>query len=361
MKKIFAIISLIFAVFATSADESVYYNAADFKVIGTLAPDARQPFSRLPDEMKDSIRKEVWDLGLNSAGIAVRFATDTDTLRVRWKSHNSFRMNHMTATGIRGLDLYVLCEDSTWTFVNSGRPNLNKAVTTSRLVTKMPGDGMREYMLYLSLYDGVDSLEIGVDSTAVITPGRVNLPVCEKPIVMYGTSILQGGCATRPGMAHTNILERKLNREVINLGFSGNARLDMPIAHLMASCDASCYVIDVLPNCTSDILNERLAEFYSIIRSIRPDTPIIFVESPLFPVMRFDEEVNTTITEKNATLKRIYNSFLEAGDSNIYYFEGEDVFAGNPELTVDNYHFTDYGFTLFAERLLPVIQQAISK
>ena len=174
MKKIFAIISLIFAVFATSADESVYYNAADFKLIGTLAPDARQPFSRLPDEMKDSIRKEVWDLGLNSAGIAVRFATDTDTLRVRWKSHNSFRMNHMTATGIRGLDLYVLCDDSTWTFVNSGRPNLNKAVTTSRLVTKMPGDGMREYMLYLSLYDGVDSLEIGVDSTAVITPGRVN-------------------------------------------------------------------------------------------------------------------------------------------------------------------------------------------
>ena len=342
-----------------SESETTYYDARNFKVIGTLAPNAEQPFSRIPDEYKDTLRKELWNLGLNSAGIAVRFATDTKTLRVKWKSHNSFNMNHMTATGIRGLDLYTLQDDSTWTFLNSARPNLHKAVTTAKLASNLPDKGMREYMLYLSLYDGVDSLEIGVDSLAHISAGNVNLPVCEKPIVMYGTSILQGGCATRPGMAHTNIIQRKLNREVINLGFSGNARLDLPIAHLMASVDAACYVIDPLPNCTSDILKERLAEFYKILRQARPQTPIIFVESPLFPIMRFDEEVNNTIIEKNETLRSIYDGFAAEGDNNIYYFKGEDVFSGDPELTVDNYHLTDYGFTLFAEKLIPVINKAI--
>ncbi len=346
---------------AENAQESAFYDAHNFKIIGTLAPNAEQPYSRIPDELKDTVRKDVWDLGLNSAGIAVRFATNTKTLRIRWKSHNSFRMNHMTATGIRGLDLYTLQDDSTWTFFNSARPNLNKAVTTAKLASDIPDKGMREYMLYLSLYDGVDSLEIGVDSAAVITPGKVNLPVCEKPIVMYGTSILQGGCATRPGMCHTNIIQRTLNREVINLGFSGNARLDLPIAHLMATADAACYVIDPLPNCTSDLLKEKLSDFYHIIRSARPDTPIIFVESPLFPIMRFDDEVNVTITEKNKTLRSIYESFIAEGDDNIYYFSGENIFAGNPELTVDNYHLTDYGFTLFANRLIPLIREVIKK
>ena len=92
---------------------------------------------------------------------------------------------------------------------------------------------------------------------------------------------------------------------------------------------------------------------------MRPQTPIIFVESPLFPIMRFDEEVNNTIIEKNETLRSIYEGFAAVGDTNIYYFKGEDVFSGNPELTVDNYHLTDYGFTLFAEKLIPVINKAI--
>ena len=361
MKKLFAIIAFMVVMFVATASESVYYDARNYEIIGTLAPDASQPFSRLPDSLKDTIRKEVWDLGLNSAGIAIRFSTDTKTMRVRWKSHNKFNMNHMTPIGIRGLDLYTLQEDSTWTFVNSGRPSLSSATTTARLATAIPESGLREYMLYLSLYDGVDSLEIGVDSTAVIAMPAVNLPVREKPIVMYGTSILQGGCANRPGMAHTNIIERAMNREVINLGFSGNARLDKGIAELMATCDAACYVIDPLPNCTSDLLKEKLADFYHIIRSARPDTPIIFVESPLFPVMRFDEEVNATITEKNATLRTIYDGFVASGDKNLLYFEGNGVFDGNAELTVDNYHLTDYGFSQFAERLLPVIKKAVNR
>ena len=109
----------------------------------------------------------------------------------------------------------------------------------------------------------------------------------KKPVVFYGTSILQGGCASRPGMAHTNILERWLNRECINLGFSGNALLDLEIAYVMAGVDASVFVLDFVPNAGVEQIKERAGEFYSIIRSKHPDTPVLFVEDPIFTHSRF--------------------------------------------------------------------------
>ena len=142
--------------------------------------------------------------------------------------------------------------------------------------------------MYLSLYDGVTSLSIGVDFLSAITPPAVDLPKREKPVVFYGTSILQGGCASRPGMAHTNILERWLNRECINLGFSGNALLDLEIADVIAGVDASMFVLDFVPNATVEQMRERADKFYTIIRSKHPDTPVLFVEDPLFTHSPFD-------------------------------------------------------------------------
>lgn len=333
---------------------------------GTLTPDASRNYSRLPDSLEQTLRPELWSLGGNSAGLFIRFRSDASALGFKWKSVNKFNMNHMTSTGIRGLDLYALDygEDGSnahpvWEFVTSVRPALNKHNTETVAITDMVPE-MREYMLYLSLYDGVDSISIGVDSASVVLPPAVNNPVRNKPIVMYGTSILQGGCATRPGMVHTSILGRMLNREVINLGFSGNARLDPEIATLIASSDPSVIVLDMLPNCTKEILEERLVPFYNIIRASHPDVPVVMVESPLFPIMKWNTETNATITEKNATLARIFNDLIEAGDKNLYYYEGKRVLS-NREGTVDNYHLTDLGFTEFAENMYPVLKALINE
>lgn len=335
--------------------EPDFRSAESLPVYGTLAPDAEARYTRLPDSLKDIVREDLWSLGLNSAGISVRFRSDSPELSLRWHSRNKFNMNHMTATGIRGLDLYALT-DTGWTFVNSGRPAFHSANSTSKVVTDMEPGIEREYMLYLSLYDGVDSLYIGVDSAATLLPPAVQLPERHKPIVMYGTSILQGGCATRPGMAHTNILQRTLNREVINLGFSGNAKLDPEIAALMAQADASVFVIDALPNCTTEMVAEKMEPFIAIIRRAHPTTPILLVESPWFPIMRWNTEVNATLREKNAKLREIFDR-LSPDDPNLHYFEADGVFAGDTENTVDNYHLTDGGFRVFADRLKPVLEQ----
>lgn len=337
-----------------AADDLDYRSADNFTVMGTLAPDASAKYSRLPDSLQNNIREELWNLGLNSAGVMVRFRSDSPRLGVKWHSRNKFGMNHMTDTGVRGLDLYTIQPDSSWMWINSARPSRSSSNSRSTLATDMQPGVMREYALFLSLYDGVDSLYIGVDSAAVLEQHHVQLPVREKPVLMYGTSILQGGCATRPGMAHTNILERMLNREVINLGFSGNARLDPEIAALMAQADASLFVIDALPNCKAEMLEEKLEPFVAIIRQKHPDTPILLVESPLFPAMRYNMEVKETITEKNATLKRIYDR-MSLNDANLHYFDGAGVLGDQPENTVDNYHFTDEGFNGFAKSLYPVI------
>ena len=341
-------------------DELRYISLDTFPLLGTLAADASARYSRLPDSLKERVRPELWNLGLNSAGLAVRFRSDSPRLAARWHSHNKFNMNHMTATGIRGLDLYVLQDDSTWTTVSSARPSFHNHNSTSLIVSDMEPGVMREYMLYLSLYDGVDSLYIGVDSTARVLYPAVELPKVEKPIVMYGTSILQGGCATRPGMAHTNIIQRDMQRQVINLGFSGNARLDPEIAHLIAQSDPSAIVLDMLPNCTATQLDEYLGDFVAIIRKALPTTPILLIESPIFPIARFNREVSQTLRDKNNHLFAIYQWLQDEGYENLHYMTADKVLGDRYEATVDNYHLTDAGFDAFAKELEPILDNLIN-
>lgn len=340
------------SVWAIKPSQMIAHDASQLPVIGTLAPDASKAYSRLPDAMADTIRKELRDLGRHSAGMAIRFRSDASAIGARWRALNKFNMNHMTPTGIRGVDLYVMRDDSTWTTVDSGRPSLSDH-TTSALIMPDMVPAMREYMLYLPLYDGVDSVYILTDSLARVEQPAVDLPRRGHPVVMYGTSILQGGCASRPGMVHTSILERMLNCEVVNLGFSGSARLDPEMARLMASADASLYVIDALPNCTSEILQERLVDFYNILRDAHPETPILFVESPMFPAARHSVEVFDTLTKKNEVFRAIYDT-IAASDPNVYFMTADEVLS-NPEATVDNYHFTDTGFADFARNTYNII------
>lgn len=361
-KQILAILGMAMAMncAAIKPSDMVPHDASVLPLLGTIAPDASKQYSRLPDSLKTRVREELWALGLNSAGMAVRFSSDATDIGARWKSLNKFSMNHMTATGIRGLDLYVLGDDNKWTTVGSARPWLSDTTTTTRIMGGMERR-MREYMLYLPLYDGVDSLYILTDSAAVVAAPRLaDMPQRKNPVVFYGTSITQGGCATRPGMIHTSMLERMLNREVINLGFSGNGKLDPEIAQLMAQVDASVYVLEMLPNCTSDMLRERLVAFYEILRKAHPDTPILFVESPMFPGSRHNAEEYNVLTEKNATLHGIYTSLLSRGDKFLFYMESERVMS-NPEASVDNYHLTDLGFTDMAREFYPVLKTLIGQ
>lgn len=333
----------------------VYHDAAEFPLYGKAVEHTYRRYTRLPESLKGITRDPVWNLGLNSAGLAIRFRSNSTAIAVRWKNSFGNSMNHMTPTGTRGLDLYARVGKE-WRFVNSARPNGSDNETTI-ISTMLPEE--REFILYLPLYDGVDSLSIGVDATAEISAPRLAEPVREKPIVFYGTSILQGGCATRPGMAHTNILSRRLNREAINLGFSGNGQLDLEIAELMAEVDAGVFVLDFVPNVTVEQMETKMIPFYRILRERHPDTPIIFVEDPNYPHMLFSTSAAKSVSKLNETHERIFRQLKKEGERNIYYVSSDHMLGDDGEATVDGIHFTDLGMMRYADLLYPVLRKVL--
>lgn len=264
-------------------------------------------------------------------------------------------MNHMTPTGTKGLDLYTWVNGA-WRFVNSGRPTgkVNQATIIANMESVK-----RKYMLYLPLYDGVTSLSIGIDAEASISVLRMAIPVRAKPIVFYGTSILQGGCANRPGMAHTNIISRHLNREIVNLGFSGNALLDYEIAEVMSSVDAGVYVLYFVPNTSSDQIYEKMETFYRILRDKHPRTPIIFIEDPVFTNTLFDKKIAIEINKKNKAVNSVFRSLKTKGEKNLYVIPSEKMLGEDGEATVDGIHFTDLGMMRYADLVCPIIKKVL--
>lgn len=342
----------------------VYHDASAFPLFGKCVEETSARYERLPAELKGAVRDQLWGLSRNSAGLYIRFRSNSTKISARWKSLvPRHYMPHMTDVGDNGLDLYILTEDKGWRFAGSGFEwgGRDKEVKSKTMVANME-PRMREYMLYLSLYNGVESLEIGVDEGAAIEAPAVDSPRSERPVVMYGTSILQGGCASRPGMAFTAILERRLDREVINLGFSGNARLDYEIAEYITKVkDPGLIVLDYVPNSSAKRINEQGEKFFRIIRDAFPDVPVILVEDPTFPHTIFDQRMLEEVTSKNKAQRALYEKLKKSGEKRLYYVSTKGLIGEDGDATVDGVHFTDLGMSRYAERLLPVMKKALKK
>lgn len=374
-------------------------------------------YYRLPERLHGVARQAVWDLSKNSAGIAIRFSSNAKCIGLKWTLVNNFSMAHMAGTGIRGLDLYTLDkkidmgyetdENKSVTSKHGNRSNVsgsgqstgakfkeafkslgadvknlgNSAVATmegkewkyvgvafpngknseSVIVREMAG-GMREYLLYLPLYDGIEKLEIGVDSAAVIEAPQTTDLVPDKsslPIVFYGTSVTQGGCASRPGMAYPAIVERALDRETVNLGFSGNGRMDSNLADEIAKIDASAYVIDCLANCTYETTRDSSEYFISTIAAAHPDVPVYMVTNYHYPQQFICPKNNDDMVKENALWKSIYEKLKTQGAvksragktgplENLRFIDiSSERIIGNED-TVDGTHLTDKGFSRLA-------------
>lgn len=357
--KLVSIIGALVAVTLPLRAQLVYHSADAFPLAGKISEATETRYERLPASLANVTRGPVWSLGKSTAGLYVRFVSNSSSIGIKWELYGDNMMNHMAAVGIRGLDLYCY-EGGKWQFVNSAKPVLKGKSNSAVIISNMEKKE-KEFMLYLPLYDGITSLEIGIDSTAYIIQPKLDLPSRSKPVVCYGTSILQGGCASRPGMAHTNILARWFNKEFINLGFSGNGQLDYEIAEIMAGYDASLFVLDFMPNVTTEQVNEKMEKFYDIIRSKSPDVPIIFIENPIFPMSAFDLSSKEGTIKKNNALHVAFNKLKQNGDKNIWLIPFADAIGKDNEGTVDGIHFTDLGFIRYAEYLYPIIKKRMIK
>ena len=319
--------------------------------------DLKAPFDRLPAKAEGVARPPVWSLSRDSAGIAVRFVTDSPDIHARWTlNKDRLAMPHMAATGVSGLDLYARDDLGRWRWVATGQPTEK---TNTKALAKGLSPGTREYMLYLPLYNGVTSVEVGVPSGKEIRPGDPRKPESAKPIVFYGTSITHGGCASRPGMCHPAIVGRKLDRPVVNLGFSGNGTMDQSISDLLVEIDAAVFVIDCLPNMTADMVTERTAPLVRTIRKSRPDVPILLVEDRSYTDWEFVPAHQLRNETSRAALKAEYQKLVSEGVKGLFYLEGSPQLGDDGEGTVDGSHPTDLGFLRMAEFFAPAIKSAM--
>jgi lysophospholipase L1-like esterase len=342
---------------APSAEPTVtWHNLSKLNVEGKGWSKTKHAYDRLPAHAEGVVRDPVWSLSHDSAGLRYRFVTDADVIRARWKLRSSrLAMPHMAATGVSGLDLYVR-DSNRWRWLGVGRPT-KPDINEGTLVAGLKRE-RREYMLYLPLYNGVDSVEIGLPENAAFeaAPDRY---ASRKPVVFYGTSILQGGCAARPGMAYPSIIGRMLEWPTINLGFSGNGKTEPEVAKLLAELDPAVYVLDSLPNLNVAEVAERVEPFVKTLRAAHPATPLILVENVTYSEAAFVATRQAKVTGANELLRKLYEKLKAAGDKNVYYVPTSRLLGADGEDTVDGSHPTDLGFLRMAENIAPVVREAL--
>lgn len=335
----------------------LFYDIRPLGVEGQGWTATESPYDRLPAKAKGVVRPAVWGLARHAAGLCVRFVTDAPAIHARWTLTSAeLGMPHMPATGVSGLDLYVKTDEGRWRWLANGRPGgqANRAA----LVGGLP-PGRREYLLYLPLYNGVSSVEVGIPKGAALLKAPPRPAERAKPIVFYGTSITQGGCASRPGMCHPAILGRRLDRPVINLGFSGNGIMEPEVAALLAELDPAVYVIDCLPNMDAGGVAERAGPVVAAIRKAHPDTPILLVEDRTFADAFLHEGRRRHHADSRAALRKVYDVLVAGGDKNVAYLPGDKLLGEDGEDTVDGSHPTDLGFLRQADAFQPALERLL--
>ena len=323
----------------------VWRDAATLTIEGRGWTDTVSPYDRLPARGEGKVPSSVWGLSKHSAGLAVRFRTDASEVHVRWSlTSESLAMPHMPATGVSGVDLYELRDGKRWAFVANGRP---RAKDGNAARFSLSRNGSHDLRLYLPLYNGVIKMEIGVPEGSRLLPGPVGDP--GSRIVYYGTSIAQGGCASRPGLAHVALLGRMLNREMVNLGFSGSGRMEPEVAGLIADLPAAMFVIDCLWNMEENAIEPRVTELVAAIRRAHPITPIVFVGQSHMDSSRHPTRASRLQEQAVAELRR-------RGITGLHLVSGARLVGDDGEGTVDGVHPNDLGMMRHAEALAPALK-----
>jgi len=331
-----------------------WIHAGDLCVEGRGWQETESPFDRLPVRAKGQVPDVVWGLSRMAAGVTVRFETDAPELRARWELESeNLHSTHCPLLAHSGLDLYARTERGTWRWVGVTRAIAGRNSESSITPGGMLQPGQRECMIYLPLANPVVKLEIGVPAgTSIRTvPSRT-----EKPVVCYGTSICHGMGVSRPGMAHLAQLGRRLDYPLINLGVSGNAKMELAVAELLAELDAALFIIDALPNMGADLVAERAEPFLRHLAAARPGVPILLVEDRTYPAGWLTPSMAAQNAGRREALRQVYGRLLTAGIGPLRYLPGEGLLGTDGDGTNDGSHPNDLGASRMADALEPMVR-----
>lgn len=340
--------------FSTSSiiqkDNMNFYNVLSepFNVYGVFYENSK--FRRLPEDVAKNVSVGVLHLHDKTAGGRVRFKTDSQHIAIIAKMHNISKASHFSLSGTAGFDLYTKINDK-YSYENTFIPPFDIEDGFESTID-LKSKRIRDITINFPNYSGVSDLLIGIDEGSILCEGDKYID--KKPIVFYGSSITQGGCASRPGNAYQAILSREFDFDYINLGFSGNAKGEKEIADYIASLDMSIFVYDYDHNAPSvEYLEQTHERMFLHIREKQPDLPIILMSRPEY-------NLSGSGPQRRKTVETTFNNAINRGDKNVYFIDGPQLMAlaGNNG-TVDNCHPNDLGFMSMAKALQPFFEKLL--
>ena len=342
----------------TSFDEKdmVFFDVRNepFKVYGLYSYKNESVFKRMPDDIANATSENVSNLNYNTSGARVRFKTTSNYIAIKTIMKCVTNFPHMTLAGTSGFDLYINKEDIS-TYYKTFMPPVGMLDGYESIIY-FNDDNERDITINFPLYNEVSDLYIGLQVAAILKKGDDYK--YKIPVLYYGSSITQGGCASRPGNSYPSIISRMLNCDYINLGFSGSARAEDEIVDYMSLLNISVFVCDYDHNAPDiEHLTDTHEKMYKKFRKKSRQLPIILVSKP-----DFDADVLANIERRNV----IYTTFINAinsGDKNVYYIDGQSLFKdeGRDSCTVDGCHPNDLGFMRMAETIGHVVKKVIDK
>lgn len=331
-------------------DDVVFYDILEepFKVYGVFFENGM--FRRMNEAVAKTVSPNVYALHANTAGGRVKFVTDSPYVAVSTKEGEICRMSHFALTATAGFDMYD--EDG---YVSTFMPPYD-IEEGYKSVFDFADVKLREVTINFPLYSNVYDIKIGLKAGSKVLPasGYKN----EKPIVFYGSSITQGGCASRPGNSYQAIISRKQNLDYINLGFSGSACAEDEIAEYIANLDMSIFVYDYDYNAPSvEHLINTHEKMFKTVREKHPELPIIMLTRPGVSPNMEEVEIRRNI------VCTTYENAVKNGDKNVHFISGEEIFKYRDKdmITCDGVHPNDFGFWCMSEVIGKKIEEIWSK
>ncbi|MBR1916721.1 MAG: SGNH/GDSL hydrolase family protein [Bacteroidaceae bacterium] len=356
MKKLIILLILMVSGQWSMVNGQTWYDASEggFHIFGQGWPQLSQKkFQRLPITEKSKLNNGIlWNASQLSAGLYVRFRTDATSISVRFTlTKQAVQHYNISSFGQSGVDLYARSDDGKtfhWlgNHLNYGFGTPATANFRNIVPQNMEGNKVCEYTLYMPNFNGVSKLEVGVNEGASFQ--FIEVPEDDEPIVVYGSSAVQGSSASRPGNSWTNMLGRELDAQVVNLGFADHAKLDEGIFRVMAGLKPRVFIIDAMPDMKAvpQLIKERIVAGVKLLQAMT-NRPVLLVESPGAPdrlIRPAEEELHTRANEQ---LREAYDQLTQDGYTNLFYMSQEEL-GLNEEDFLDGINPTDLGMKHYA-------------
>jgi len=323
--------------------------------------DSANYYNRLPATAEKEVRKDVWNLAKQTAGEYLDFNTTAQKIVIKYQINGGKSLDNMPTLGVSGVDLYAQDLQNKWHWIKAAYSY--KDTVTYSYENFDPTVKIKKFRLYLPLYNTPKWLKIGVASNADFKVEEAN----EKaPLIFYGTSIMQGASASRPGMAWLNILGRKLDQPLTNLGFSGNGRLEAPLIDLINQIDAKVFVLDCQPNLTdknvypAEEIEKRITSSVQSLKTNHPKTPILLVEhSSGLPQVNLDTALKGRYIWTSRVLNNAYQKLKKSGVKDLYILTAKEI-GFTDDSTIDGTHPNDIGMMQYADAYEKTIRRILA-